>query len=262
MDETSVHRPTKYKQPKMDYYTSLAVEAEGINDIFKEQMLYQKNLEHIQNLKRSHPFKDKKKAMSSQAFSYNLYNVSKNVQVVCRCGIDGYAVDNDHGTKISNKRDWVKICALNQYNHNKQQTENWKKDLDKKEVSIIREEIRNNNFKCARWGIKAKLSDSKYVKLGFVTREKVYKIDKHQIVGVKTFETRDYLKKFGIKSMRDPWNVFVRFIQKIKEIEGDGRFIVIRDPLYQVFRVYSIDNEAFTNDDIASFAGLKKIDNA
>ena len=80
VDETSVHRPTKYKQPKQDYYTSLAFEAEEINHVFHEQLLYQNNLDHIQNLKRSHPFKAKsgkkgknkqKLAASSQGFSSN-----------------------------------------------------------------------------------------------------------------------------------------------------------------------------------------------
>lgn len=259
VDETSITRPTKYKQPKIDYYTSLAFEAEAINYVFHEQMLYQNNLDHIKRLSRPHPYnnnkngkngtKRKKMAVSSQGFSYNLYNISKNMQVICRCGIDGN--DDEHNN--------IKLCALNQYNHNKSQTHDWTRDLNKKQTAILREEIRNNNFKCARWGIKAKLSDSKYVKLGFVAREKNYKIDKHQIVGVKTFETRDYLKKFGIKSLRDPWNIFIRFINKIKDIEVDGRFIVIRDPLYQVFRIYKIENESFTQDDIASFAGLKKI---
>merc|ERR1711971_1408231 len=30
---------------------------------------------------------------ASQAFSYNLFEVTDNISVVCRCGIDGYIID-------------------------------------------------------------------------------------------------------------------------------------------------------------------------
>eukprot|EP01084_Bolivina_argentea_P003032 5657_1 len=108
VDETSQHRPTKKGTSRINQYMALSQEATYINHVFREQMVYHNKLEYTQKLKRQHPFineingnqsgkggrnKKKKKNKSknsgqepaSQAFSYNLYEVTDTINLICRC---------------------------------------------------------------------------------------------------------------------------------------------------------------------------------
>merc|ERR1719229_1682989 len=177
-------------------------------------MVFHQRLEYQQKLKRQHPFlnqmrgnkggggggrrkkgKQRQKGnasnqqCASQAFSYNKFDVTDNIRVLCRCAIDGHLIGS-----ASKKKDWVKIFALNQYDCNASKTVNWTKSFGTKMSTIMSQEVGNNNYKIARWAMMAHLSDAKYIKLGFVNRSNVYSIDRHMIVGVKTFGTEQFIK--------------------------------------------------------------------
>eukprot|EP01084_Bolivina_argentea_P176658 305651_1 len=288
VDETSQNRPTKKGTSKINQYTSLAQEATYINHVFAEQMVYHTRLDYTQKLKRPHPFvneiggnaKKKKNSSSrrnkakkinrsrntnqeaaSQAFSYNLYEVTDNIKVICRCAIDGYLVDDAGNKKKRKDNDWVKIYALNQYDSNRSKTQNWTKYLDTRDSTILSQEITNNNFKCARFGIKAHLSGANYIKLGFVTRDSVHSTEKHLVCGVKTYQVDDFIRnKLRIRSMNEPWTIFAKFVKCVKELEHDGRYIAVRDPLKQVIRMFKVNDDSFTKDDgLPSFGALKKM---
>eukprot|EP00483_Globobulimina_turgida_P013000 UN13024 len=93
--------------------------------------------------------------------------------MVCRCAIDGYVTTQGQGRRKGQK-DWVKIYALNQYDSNRSTIQNWRKYLDTRDSTMLSQEITNNNFKCARWGMCAHLCDAKYMKLGFVAGNNVH----------------------------------------------------------------------------------------
>merc|ERR1712232_1504918 len=175
-------------------------------------MVFHSRLEYQQKLKRQHPFasdigggkgsknrrrrgkQQQNNAASNQqaastAFSYNKVEVTDNIRVVCRCAIDGHAIGGRGKSK-----DWVKIFALNQYDCNASKTVNWTKSFGTKMSTIMSQEVGNNNYKIARWAMMAHLSDAKFIKLGFVNRCNVYSTDRHMIVGVKTFETENFIK--------------------------------------------------------------------
>ena len=156
-----------------------------------------------------------------------MFKVTDNIRVVCRCSIDGYIIDPNH--RKSRNKDWVKIYALNQYNSNKSKTQNWTKYLDTMDSTILSQEITNNNFKCAQMAMCAHLSDSKYLKLGFVTRSNVHSTEKHSICGVKTYQTQDFIKnKLRIRSTNEAWTIFAKFVKSIQELKDDGRYIAVR----------------------------------
>lgn len=289
VDETSQNRPTKKNTSKINTWTSLAQEATYINHVFKEQMVFHQNLEHRQRMKRQHPFlseingdnnnnnksgkgkKGKKKGNNknnkriltdrqpaAQAFTYNIYDVTDNIKVIVRCAIDGYIVDPRNPK--SKSKDYCQIFALNQYDSNRSKTQNWIKYLDTRDSTILSQEITNNNFKCARWGIKAHLSGSKYLKIGYVTRANVHSTEKHLICGVKTYETSDFIKnRLRMRSLNDPWTIFAKFMKSIYELKDDGRYIAIRDPLKQVIRLYRTKDEDFNKDDgLPTYQNLRK----
>ena len=290
VDETSQHRPTKKGTfSKINWYQFLAQEATYINHVFTEQMVFHSNERYVQRLK-PHPFlnevnnsgsnamnkKNKnnkqqqqqqqigsnaQQSVSSKAFSYNQYDVTDNISVICRCSIDGYIVRGTGSDSSQKKKDWVKIYALNQYDPNKSRTTPWIKHLDTKDSSILYQEITNNNFKCARWAINAHLSDAKYIKLGFICRSDVHSTERHLIVGVKTYETDDFIKnKVRIRSVNEVWTIFAKFIKCIQDLEKDGRYIAVRDPLKQYIRIYKVSDDSFTKDDgLPSFGYLKKV---
>jgi len=278
VDETSTNRPTRKGTSKINGYVSLAHEATYINRVFAEQMVFHSKLEYTQKLRRAHPFegelmagaakgkgrKGRKnvstaaatKQCASQAFSYNLFQVTDSLSVCCRCGIDGYVVGSD-----AKRREWVRLFALNQYDSNKSRTQNWQKCLDTRDATVLAQEITNNNFKCVRWGIKAHLCDAKYLKLGFVTRNDIHSTDRHLIAGVKTYETRDFIKnKLHIRRTDEVWTILAKFLSKcLEQMKEDGRYIAVRDPLKQVIHVFRCRKDTFTKDDgMPSWDALRK----
>merc|ERR1712087_159417 len=139
-------------------------------------------------------------------------------------------------------------------------TSNWNKNLSNRQANILAHEITNNNFKCARWGMKALLCGAKYMKVGFVTRTNVYGIEGHQIHGVSTFETKDWIRnKLHIRSNSEPWTVFAKFMKSIQELKQDGRYIAVRDPLKQVIRMYQVDDNSFGGEGIPPLQTIKKL---
>jgi len=278
VDECSQYRPTKKGTAKHNQVESLSQEATYINHVFQEQMVFHQRLEYQQKLKRQHPFlnqmrgnkggkkkkgKQKQKGNASnqqpasQAFSYNLFDVTDNIRVICRCAIDGYLIDGKRGKS----KDWVKIFALNQYDCNSSKTINWAKTFETKMSTILSQEVGNNNCKIAKWAMQAHLADAKFIKLGFVNRTNVYSTDRHSIVGVKTFETDKFIKNtLRIKSMNEPWTVFAKFIKEIQALKDDGRYVAVRDPLKQVIRIYKVQDDGFMKEDgMPSFGQFKKM---
>eukprot|EP01084_Bolivina_argentea_P280180 479115_1 len=106
----------------------------------------------------------------------------------------------------------------------------------------------------------AHLADAKYLKLGFIVRDNIHSTEKHVIVGVKTYETSDFIRnKIKIRSLETPWTILAKFIKAIQELDGDGRFIALRDPLKQVIRVYKVTDDSFTKEDgLPSLGYIKK----
>merc|ERR1712228_136485 len=279
VDETSQYRPTKKGTAKNNQVESLSQEATYINHVFKEQMVFHQRLEYQQKLKRQHPFlseiggskgsKGRRKRgkqqqnsstnqqPASQAFSYNKFDVTDNIRVLCRCAIDGYLISGNRGKS----KDWVKIFALNQYDCNASKTVNWAKTFGTKMSTIMSQEVGNNNYKIARWAMMAHLSDAKYIKLGFVNRSNVYSTERHMIVGVKTFETDQFIKNtLRIRNMNEPWTVFAKFIKCIQELKDDGRYVAVRDPLKQVIRIYKVQYDGFVKEDgMPTFGQFKKM---
>ena len=154
-------RPTKKGTSKINQYTTLQEEATYINNVFKEQMVFHA-MEYRQKFKKPHPFekelggknqqknnnkkgrnrnknnnanRNKNQEVASQAFSYNLFDITDNIKVICRCGIDGFIVDQN--SRNQRNKDWVKVYALNQYDSNRSKTQNWLKYLDTRDSTIL-----------------------------------------------------------------------------------------------------------------------------
>jgi len=275
VDETSANRPTRKSQQKsINGYESLAREATYVNNVFREQMLYHSNLKCTHKLKMPNPFagafkskgksKGKKQAaasagqqLASQGFTYNLYNVTDTMRVICRSAIDGYVVKKNPKAP----KEYVRIFALNQYACGLSKTAPYDKCLATKDSSILAKEITNNNFKCARWGLKAQLSGAKWIKMGYVMREKSHSTDKHLICGVKTYDTKDFIRNcLFIRRLEQPWTVFAKFMKLVRELKEDGRYVAVRDPLKQVIRMYRVEQDSFKKDDnMPTYNAIEKL---
>lgn len=231
-------------------YINLAKEATSINHCVQEQLVSHR-LENQYSLKRKHPFADKVDEKSNQqpastAFVYRQI-VFEDVNLIVRCGVQGY--------DVGDKQRYVNIYGLNQYDHTKSKTDDWNKELDTRLLAILLTEIRNNNFKFARWATQSHLAGIDTIKLAFVTRVNPTDANEHHIVGVKNFSLRDIIQKMGLELSHE-WGVLNNFIKLIRDLE-DGRYIGVRDPLKQVIRIYRVDDDAFAGND--EILGLQKI---
>lgn len=251
VDETSQYRPTKKTAAPINRYLNLAKEATLINHCVQEQLVSHR-IENQYNLQRKHPFAeavDQKsgKESTSTAFVYRQIIFGEDINLIVRCGVQGY--------DMSNKQRYIDIYALNQYDHTKSKTDDWNKELDTRLLAILLTEIRNNNFKFARWATQAHLAGIETIKLAFVTRVNSNDATEHHIVGVKNFTLKDIIQKMGLELTHE-WGVLNHFIKLIRDLD-DGRYIGVRDPLKQVIRIYRVDDDAFINDDLPTLTDVK-----
>merc|ERR1712154_140179 len=178
-----------------------------------------------------------------------------NYRVLCRCAIDGFIPNKKGG-----QEDYARTFALTQYICRKSKTLPWRKCLADRDANILKTEIANNNFKCARWALKAHFAGAKYIKIGFVARAKPSSTDRHLIYGVKTFDTDSFVRnEMGIRTTREPWTVFAKFMKLIGELKEDGRYVAVRDPLKQVIRMYQVEKGAFQQDGLPSWGQIDKM---
>jgi translation initiation factor 3 subunit D len=148
-------------------------------------------------------------------------------QILVRTEIDAQFEEN--GVKVP-----TRLFAVNEYDNNI--TGGYADKLETRRGFIFSNEIKNNSCKMSKWALKAHLAGVEYVKIGYATRINPTSPDRHHLLAVQKIRTGDLMQNLNLV-YSNCWGVFKAVLDTIKN-QPDGKFVVVKDPLKPVVRIY------------------------
>lgn len=214
--ETSINNPKR-----------LAEEAQRVNRAFFLSSIAEPSVEFGANFNEENlPI----------AVKYRKWQLSESFGVLVRTEIDSVIEENDNKVLI-------KLFAVNEYDA--KITGGYKEKLETKKGQIFANEIKNNSCKMSKWALKAYLAGVEFVKIGYVSRANPNVNDRHLLLHVQKIRTKDLMQDLNL-SHANGWGVF-RAVVEIFKNQPDGRYVMVKDPLKPVVKIYTA-NEDHTED--------------
>jgi translation initiation factor 3 subunit D len=92
-------------------------------------------------------------------------------------------------------------------------------------------------------------------RLSFVSRVNPRSNDKHVILGVIGWKPRDFANQMNL-SLSNGWGIVRTIADMCLRTEGDGRFVLVKDPNKSILRLYEVsslddDDEEDEQDEVA-----------
>jgi translation initiation factor 3 subunit D len=161
-----------------------------------------------------------------------------------RGDIDAVTAESQDDVKLIN------IRTLNEYwpiDQNTNQFANnyidWRKKLQAQRGAVMITEMRNNQWKMARWALEACLSDVDALKIGFITRLNLKDPAKgHSLLGVHSVKPADFATQLNL-NMNQCWGV-VKYWTEIFLGQDDGTYVIYKDPNMPKIRLYKLPAQA------------------
>eukprot|EP01068_Selenidium_serpulae_P012667 Selendium_serpulae@DN5861_c0_g1_i1.p1 len=161
-------------------------------------------------------------------------NCRKPITLITRADVDARLQGGPES-----KDNYVAIKALNEY---RPAGTGWKySQLETQKGALIATEIGANSAKFARWVAQAIIAGCDTMKIVYVARVNDLDSQKHQILSVQTFNTLELGTQIGL-TPDSGWGS-VRAILDMVLSKDDGNFLLIRDPVKSVLKLYRMPAE-------------------
>eukprot|EP00397_Hematodinium_sp_SG-2012_P014502 GEMP01014744.1.p1 GENE.GEMP01014744.1~~GEMP01014744.1.p1 ORF type:complete len:574 (+),score=124.54 GEMP01014744.1:23-1723(+) len=247
VSETANETPNNDDKESINAPMKLGQEATCINQNFS-QMVLDPSIEPEQ-MEHPNPFDDAEEGSRVALGAYRYRKItlpgnakdpdefkSKNVTMLVRTEVH---------TKIDNNN-YCYVRALNEYDP--KQGLSWRTHLETQRGAVFAGELKNNAFKLAKWTAEAMLSGCDTMKIGYVSRESVHESWSHRLLNVQTYQTESF-SAIGMTESNS-YGVIRSIIDLINGLsEGDGRYLLQKDPTKPVLRLHEIPWEFFESDD-------------
>jgi len=214
--------------------TNLSREATAINLRFSQQVL-NKNTNESYSFDRPNPFEYL--SQWSSGYKYRKWRLNEQVELVCRCEVDGVMREKDEDQFLT-------IKALNEYDP---KTLNWKQKLDSQRGAVLATELKNNSAKLAKWTAQALLAGNHQIKLGYVSRVNARENFKHTILGTQSYKPKEFANQMNLQE-NNLWGILNYFFEMFLHYP-DGKYVILRDPNKAILRIYEVPLDAFENAD-------------
>lgn len=163
------------------------------------------------------------------AFKYRKWQLSENVSVLVRTEVDSFIEEAD------NSKVFVKLFAVNEYDA--KITGGYKEKLENKKGQVFANEIKNNSCKMSKWALKAMLAGVDVVKIGYACRVTPTTADKHHLVYVHKIKTQYLMQNLNL-AYNNCWGIFKSIVDIVRR-EPDGKYVMVKDPMKPVVRLFS-----------------------
>lgn len=237
---------------------ALAEEATYINHNFSNQVVLEDGRKV--DMPNPNPFYDPSAVNdppASKAYRYRRFDLSLNdedsVYLVVRTEIDAVQKNT-----LSGEDQYLTVKALNEFDSKAPGSGgalDWRTKLVSQRGAVVATEMKNNSCKLARWTTQSILAKADLMKLGFVSRVNPKANDKHVVLGVVGWKPRDFANQMNL-SLSNGWGI-VRTIADmcLKRAEGDGKFVLIKDPNKSTLRLYEAPPGTFEDEDMEEIDG-------
>jgi len=216
---------------------SLAVEATYINQNFSQQVLL-RNGEKV-TFDEPNPFATEGEEAASVAYRYRRWKLDDETSLVARCEVHAVNVDP------RGERQFLTLNALNEFDP-KVTGVDWRKKLETQRGAVLATELKNNANKLARWTTQALLAGADMMKLGYVSRLHPRDHYNHFILSVIGYKPRDFAAQINLNTA-NMWGIVKSIVDVCMKL-GEGKYVLVKDPVKPQVRLYEVPNDAFEND--------------
>ncbi|CAO1948396.1 unnamed protein product [Urochloa humidicola] len=216
---------------------SLAVEATYVNQNFSQQVLL-RNGEKV-TFDEPNPFATEGEEAASVAYRYRRWKLDDETSLVARCEVHAVNIDP------RGERQFLTINALNEFDP-KVTGVDWRKKLETQRGAVLATELKNNANKLARWTAQALLAGADMMKLGYVSRLHPRDHYNHSILSVIGYKPRDFAAQINLNTA-NMWGIVKSIVDVCMKL-GEGKYVLVKDPLKPQVRLYEVPNDAFEND--------------
>lgn len=216
--------------------TNLGLEATFINQNFSQQCLKRGPDKKV--FANPNPFitDEDEGQVASVAYSYRKWTLGDGIELIVRCEHDAVMLGPN------GEESFINIKTLNEWDPRATGVD-WRQKLDSQRGAVLATELRNNSCKLAKWTASAILGGSEYLKLGYVSRVNCLDSSKHAILGTQQFRPKEFAAQIAL-SMDNAWGILRCIIDTCMKL-SDGKYLVLKDPLKGVVRIYDIPDNTF-----------------
>jgi len=143
------------------------------------------------------------------------------------------------------KGGFLSVKALNEFDPKLNYS--WRTHLESQRGACLATELKNNAFKLGRWTAQAILAGCDTMKIGYVSRVQPTDPHTHSVLGVQTYHTDNFADQIGL-TRNNAFGILRTIINTIMQWE-DGKYLLLKDPMKTVMRIYELPWEAFKSDD-------------
>lgn len=240
VNETAQEPP----QDEGDHYNSperLSLEATYINQTFSQQCLKSASKDYGPN-----PFAQEGEPVASVAYRYRKWDLGDDITLISRCEHNAIVREKDPKDEKTVQEKLVNVHALHEWNP-KASGIDWRQKLDVQRGSVLATEVKNNSCKIARWTLESLLAGSEQLRFGYVTRNAPNDPQHHVILGVQPFKPIELANQINLK-LDNAWGVLKHLIQICMKLD-EGKYVILKDPMKPVIRIYSVPQDTFEDDD-------------
>ncbi|KAK4506389.1 hypothetical protein PRZ48_000119 [Zasmidium cellare] len=256
VNENAADAPLEISEGNKDQINSpgaLKEEATHINNVFPLQVVQESDSSR-RDMNNEHPFynaNEETDPPASKAYKYRRFDLSleadqEPLHIIVRSELDAVVKNN-----ISGEDQFLIIKALNEFDNKAQGAGgalDWRTKLASQRGAVVATEMKNNSCKLARWTMQSILAKADLMKLGFVSRANPKSTNEHVILGVLGYKPREFATQMNL-NLNNGWAIVRTFIDMVMREEGDGKFVLVKDPNKPTIRLYQVPQNTFEEEE-------------
>lgn len=235
VNETSPEPLPEAKEDINSAY-SLSVEAAYINQNFSQQVLLRGG-DRV-TFEEPNPFAAEGEEAAPVAYRYRRWKLDEDMFLVARC--EAHAVSD-----VKGQRSFITLNALNEFDP-KFAGVDWRQKLETQKGAVLATELKNNANKLAKWTAQALLAGADLMKLGFVSRLHPRDHFNHAILSVAGYKPREFAAQINLNTA-NMWGIVKSIVDLCMKL-GEGKYVLVKDPVKPQVRIYEVPADAFEND--------------
>lgn len=235
VNETS-QEPLPEAKDDLNSAYSLGVEAAFINQNFSQQVLVRDG--NKVTFEEPNPFASENEEAASVAYRYRRWKLDDDMYLVARCEI--HAVSDTKG-----QRSYLTLNALNEFDP-KYSGVDWRQKLETQRGAVLATELKNNTNKLAKWTAQALLAGADMMKLGYVSRCHIKDHFNHVILSVVGYKPREFAAQINLNTT-NMWGIVKSIVDLFMKL-GEGKYVLVKDPMKPQVRIYEVPGDAFENE--------------
>jgi len=228
-------------EPVSDINTpdKLSIEATMINQNFSQQILSSQDSE---KMALPNPFADadsEEAKPASLAYRYRKFQLGEHA-IVMRTEV--HAIVDKRGDMQH-----MTAFALNEWDSKSSGGVEWRQKIDAQRGAVLATELKNNACKLTRWTAQSILAGAEQMKLGYVSRVARTNPYDHVVLATQFYKPKEFASQITL-NVNNMWGI-VKMLVELLNAHPDGKYVIARDGLKPLVRIYAVPPNTFEDDD-------------